>query len=266
MPMLVGTPIERLLREDQLRRAQKMEAIGTLAGGVAHDFNDLLTVMRANCALLMHDLTAESPTYDELSDIRDAVAHAALLTQQLLAFGRKQWIQPRHVDIATTIGSFTPMLCRLISSTIDLDTPSAHSLPTVFIDPGQVEQVAINLIVNARDAMPHGGTIGVECVALTLAAPLEAAGVTVPEGRWVQLTVHDTGVGIPTELLPRSFDPFFTTKDVRRGTGLGLGTVYGIVHKAGGRITVDSRVGSGTRVRMLFPSSSEEPVAALTLV
>ena len=254
------------LREDQLRQAHKMEAIGTLAGGVAHDFNNLLTVMRANCELLMDDLEPGAPTFDELSDIRAAVTRAASLTQQLLAFGRKQPIQPRHVDIATTVELLTPMLRRLIPSTITINAISEGSLPTVFIDPGQVEQVAINLIVNARDAMPHGGLIGVECAALALREPLATASVTVPVGQWVQLTVRDTGAGIEPALLPRIFDPFFTTKDVGKGTGLGLSTVFGIVNKSGGLIAVDSRVGIGTRVRVFFPASSAEEVEAMTPV
>jgi signal transduction histidine kinase len=242
------------LREGQLRQAQKMEAIGTLAGGIAHDFNNLLTVICANTELLLDDSSDESQRVVDLEEIHSAATRAAALTQQLLAFGRKQQVQQRPTNVGKTVAALTPMLRRLIPSSVEIDARCPDDLPNVRIDAGQLEQVVVNLVVNARDAMPAGGLLRVHVSTQQLEQSISDASVEVPAGRWVTLTVNDTGVGIDAGDIFRIFEPFYTTKEIGKGTGLGLATVFRIVHDAGGFIAVDSRVGRGTRMQLYLPA------------
>ena len=254
------------LREDQLRQSQKMEAIGVLAGGIAHDFNNLLTVVRANSEILLsgraHDDAARAP----LEDIQDAAARATTLTQQLLAFGRKQIVQPRYLQVGQSVESLAPMLRRLLPANISLETHAEAGVPTVLIDPGQMEQVMLNLVLNARDALPQGGSIVVRSATVHLAQSISSVTGEVPAGDWMLLTVQDTGVGILPEHLWRVFEPFFTTKPMGEGTGLGLATVFGIVRDAGGFVTVQSAPAAGSRFRVYLPISALDlaPAAVAT--
>ncbi len=242
------------VREAQLRQAQKMEAIGSLAGGIAHDFNNLLTVIRANTELLLDGMRGDDERVVDLQEIQSAATRAATLTQQLLAFGRKQQVQRRPVDAAATMLSLTPMLRRLIPSSVEMESRCPLNLPKVLMDAGQLEQVVVNLAVNARDAMPTGGHLRLHVSARELHAPTRDGGVEVSAGRWVTVTVQDTGEGIPPDAMARIFEPFFTTKEVGKGTGLGLATVFRIVEDAGGVIAVESRVGQGTRFCIYLPA------------
>ncbi len=254
------------VRESQLRQAQKMEAVGVLAGGIAHDFNNLLTVIRANCEMLMQRPGVVSPSEPLLAEMHVATTRAAELTSQLLAFGRKQVIQPRVVDAGAQIAVMAPMLSRLLPSNIEMITRCIADVPPVLIDPGQLEQVLLNLITNARDAMPDGGTVTVRTGFVNYASIPSDQGVEIAPGRWVVLSVRDQGVGIPADVLPRIFEPFFTTKPVGKGTGLGLSSAFGIVQEAHGHIAVETQAGKGTEFRIYMPAAlserSETPSAA----
>jgi signal transduction histidine kinase len=238
--------------EEQLRQSQKMEAVGRLAGGVAHDFNNLLTVIAGYTALLREDLGAgEQP---ELDEIQAAVKRASELTRQLLTFSRKQVWQPRILDVNGVVSGMEGMLRRLIGEDILLVTALAGELGRVKADPGQIEQVIMNLAVNARDAMPGGGKLVIETKPVHLEAGQLSA---LPAGRYVQLSVSDTGCGMNAETASRIFEPFFTTKEVGKGTGLGLSTALGIVAQSGGTITVESKIGVGTTFRAYLPWTAE---------
>jgi two-component system cell cycle sensor histidine kinase/response regulator CckA len=244
-------------REDQLRQAQKMEAIGQLAGGVAHDFNNLLTIINVHSDLLLQDLQNENPMRQDVEEISRAAARAASLTRQLLTFSRKQVVQPQVLDLARVVTGVEPMLRRLIGEDVDFETSSDDDVSPVLADEGELEQVLINLVVNARDAMPQGGRLS---VAVQNVAVNDAACVKHPSlrpGDYVQLTVQDSGMGMTTETMMRAFEPFFTTKERGRGTGLGLATVYGIVKQSGGTITVDSSPGEGTTFSVYLPVAAE---------
>jgi two-component system cell cycle sensor histidine kinase/response regulator CckA len=248
-------------REEQLRQAQKMEAIGLLTGGVAHDFNNILTVIQANAEVLAQDAQALGHATEELAEIQRAAERAARLTQQLLAFSRKQVLQPRVVDASRVASQLLPMLRRVIHPSIRIEAEFDESLPAIRCDRSQLEQVVLNLALNARDAMPTGGTLRVGTEPRVLTAPVATSHTVVEPGRWVCITVADTGIGIAPELLHRNFEPFFTTKAT--GTGLGLGTVYGIVRQSGGVITVESTLGDGTAFTVWLPAVEEraEPAA-----
>ena len=239
--------------EEQLRQSQKMEAVGRLAGGVAHDFNNLLTVIAGYTALLKEDLgEREQP---ELDEIQGAVTRAAELTRQLLTFSRKQVWQPQVLEINTVVSRMEAMLRRLIGEDITLVSVLAGDLGKVKADPGQIEQVIMNLAVNARDAMPRGGKLIIE----TKAVQVEGGQIaTLPAGRYTQLSVSDTGHGMSTETASRIFEPFFTTKEVGKGTGLGLSTALGIAEQSGGTLTVESKLGAGTVFRAYFSVTTEE--------
>jgi PAS domain S-box-containing protein len=244
----------RAAGEEKLRQAAKMEAIGHLAGGVAHDFNNLLTVITGYADVLADGLPADDPAAGIVAEIRAASARAADLTRQLLAFSRKQVLRPRPVRLGELVENLRKMLGRLIGEDVRLVTSTAPDLAVVRADPGQLEQVLVNLAVNARDAMPKGGTLSVEC---RNAEPQGA-------GRFVRLTVSDTGCGMADDVKARIFEPFFTTKGPGKGTGLGLATVFGIVQQSGGRIAVESRVGMGTTFRVdlpVDPAAAAEPAA-----
>ena len=232
--------------EEQLRQAQKMEAVGRLAGGVAHDFNNLLTAINGNAGLLLASMVPEDPLRVHAEDILHAGERAAALTRQLLTFSRKEVVAPRPVHLGHIIGDLQRMLRRLIGEDIDLVTQDAEELWTIRADPGQLEQVILNLTLNARDAMPQGGQ-------LTVATRNVAAAADDALGDCVELLVRDTGKGMDEATRAHLFEPFFTTKEAGRGTGLGLSTVYGIVAQSHGSIAVDSELGRGTEVRVRFP-------------
>ena len=238
--------------EQQLAQSQKMEAIGQLAGGVAHDFNNLLTVIVGCSELALEDFEPEDARRTNVVEVLAAARNATLLTQQLLAFSRRQVIQPRPLQLNDIVANMNGVLRRLIGAEIELTAVLARDLGQVHADQSQLEQVVLNLVVNARDAMPGGGVIRLETdeEALSEAAAVELG---VKPGRFVRLTVVDTGLGMSEETRLRLFEPFFTTKDAGKGTGLGLSTVYGIVRQNGGHIQVDSAPGQGTEFRVLLP-------------
>ena len=245
---------ERRQLEQQFRQAQKIEAIGRLAGGVAHDFNNLLSVIASYSGMMLADLEPDTPMRDDLHEIQRAVERGSALTTQLLAFSRKQVLQARVVDLAEVVAATETMLRRLIGEDIRVVFEAHERGLHVKADPGQLEQVLMNLAVNARDAMPAGGTLQVrvdEIVVHEEAARRLTGGAT---GTWVRLTVRDTGVGMDAETRQRIFEPFFTTKKPGQGTGLGLATVYGIVKQSGGFIWVESAPGSGATFTILLPS------------
>jgi PAS domain S-box-containing protein len=241
---------EGRLLEERYRQAQKMEAIGQLAGGIAHDFNNLLTAIHGYSILIAEELPAGSPLLDDLRQIRHSADRATSLTQQLLAFSRRQILDPRVLDLRESVKALEPLLRRLIGEDIDFTVVASSSLGRVKADPGQIEQVIMNLALNARDAMPRGGTLRI--------------GVADAPGSFVSLTVSDTGEGIDAVTQSRIFEPFFTTKEQGKGTGLGLSTVYGIVSQSGGTLSVDSEVGRGSTFTVCLPGveAAADPIAA----
>jgi len=234
--------------EAQLRQSQKMEAVGRLAGGVAHDFNNLLTVILGYVAMLRED-SAHAAAVAELEEIEQAALRAAALTQKLLAFSRKQILQPRIIDLNEVVTGMEELLRRLIGEDISLVTVRGSGLGRVKADPHQVEQVIMNLVVNARDAMPSGGCITIE----TRNTELDAGALQLQPGQYVLVSVADTGHGMDEKVAARIFEPFFTTKEAGKGTGLGLSTVYGIVEQSGGTVAVESAPGAGTTFRVYLP-------------
>ncbi len=248
---------ERKRLEAQFLQSQKMESVGQLAGGIAHDFNNLLNVINGTAFLVSEQLKADDPLRDDLREITRAADRAAAMTRQLLTMSRKQIMQPKVLDLRTLVADLQGMLRRLIGEDIELVVVPAKDPCNIRADPGQIQQVILNLAVNARDAMPTGGTLAMATEAVSVDAARGDSFPPVPPGRYVLLTVSDTGIGMDEATRARIFEPFFTTKEVGKGTGLGLSTVFGIVVESGGRIRVDSQMGSGTSFRIWFPQLDE---------
>ena len=252
--------------QEQLLQSQKMEAIGQLAGGIAHDFNNLILVMNGYSELLLDELRSDEKTRFKVEQIKQAGDRAAALTQKMLAFSRRQTTHPRPIDLTTVVSSITPMLSRLIGEPIHFVTKLAP-VGQVKADPMQIEQVIMNLALNARDAMPHGGTLSIETSNVELDHLYTGQHPGSQVGTYVQLTVRDTGIGMDAETKRRVFEPFFTTKEIGKGTGLGLSVVYGIIKQSGGYIEVTSEPQTGSRFTVYLPrlstavalSQSQEP-------
>ena len=258
-----GTDItERRTLEEQVQQAQKREAIGRLAAGVAHDFNNLLTVILGTAELLLADLAPDDPRRTDVAEIQQAGASGAALTRQLLAFSRKQIIEPTVLDLNAVVADMRGMLGRLIREKVTVVTDLRPELARVKADRGQIEQIVLNLAVNARDAMPDGGTLRIETANVELDEHYARAHVAVKPGPYVVLTVTDTGTGMTPEVQARLFEPFFTTKEIGKGTGLGLATVLGIVTRAGGSVNVYSEVGRGTSFKVYFPRADAAEIVA----
>jgi signal transduction histidine kinase len=244
---------EHALVEEQLRQAQKMEAIGQLAGGIAHDFNNVLTVINGWSGMLLDDPTASDLMREAAKQIYTAGQRASSLTRQLLYFSRKRPIEQVNIDLNRTIEEIGTMLRRLIGENIDLKLELAPHMPPVFADASMMEQVLVNLSVNARDAMPQGGRLSIQTKLVEITAQDLRGRSEAQQGRFVRLQVVDTGCGIARENLPRIFEPFFTTKEVGKGTGLGLATVFGIIKQHHGWLEVQSEIGVGTTIAVFLP-------------
>src|SRR5579872_5370355 len=253
---------ERVRLEEQFRQAQKMEAVGRLAAGVAHDFNNLLTVITGYSDLLLSTRDLKDSQRTALEEIRRSAERGGALTHQLLAFSRRQPMVSRTVRLNDLIIQIEKMLRRLIGEDIELVTIPAASQDTVTADPGRLEQVIMNLVVNARDAMPNGGKLTIETGNIQLNESYSAKQLGVPAGPHVTISITDTGVGMDAETQSHLFEPFFTTKGPGRGTGLGLATAYGIVRQSGGAIGVFSEVGQGTTARIYLPLVEEKQAVA----
>jgi two-component system cell cycle sensor histidine kinase/response regulator CckA len=263
---LIGTiqdVTDRVKLETKLRQSQKMDAVGQLAGGIAHDFNNVLTVIEGYSTLLLRARPADDPDRQHLDEIRDAARRASTLTRQLLAFSRQQVLQPRVIDLNATIGGVEMMLRRLIGEHIDFRTTLELEVDLVKADPGQIEQVLMNLVLNARDAMPRGGTLTIETANVVLDESYAQRHPVKTPGPHVMLAVSDTGTGIPPGELHRIFEPFYTTKEAGKGTGLGLATVHGIVEQSGGHVWVYSEVGRGSTFKVYLPRCETADATAL---
>ncbi|HYL20544.1 MAG TPA: ATP-binding protein, partial [Gemmatimonadales bacterium] len=255
---------ERRSLERQLLQAQKMEAVGRLAGGVAHDFNNVLTAILGYAGLLLDGLPTLSPLRPDLEEIRKAADRAAGLTRQLLAFSRKQVLEMRALDLNELVADMDKLLRRLLGEDIDVVTNLDRTLGAVRADAAQLEQVVVNLAVNSRDAMPEGGTLMIETRNADLDDSYAGEHVPVRPGRYVMLAVSDTGTGMSAETMSHVFEPFFTTKEAGKGTGLGLSTVYGIVKQSGGYVWCYSEPGHGTTFKVYLPRV-DEPIARLPI-
>ncbi|MEW6320833.1 MAG: ATP-binding protein [Acidobacteriota bacterium] len=249
---------ERRALQGQLLQSQKMDAIGKLAGGVAHDFNNLLTAILGYTSLILEESPKGSTIHTGASQVRRAAESAATLTQKLLAFSRRQVLQPQPVDLGALLLDLQGLLKRLLGETVDLSVTADAGVWPVVADPVQIEQVVINLAVNARDAMPTGGRLAIHVANAPLPEGEERRDHKVPKGDYVRVVVRDTGVGMDEATLARLFEPFFTTKPQGKGTGLGLSTVYGIVKQSGGYVNVDSAPGQGTTIQLLFPRAAAD--------
>ncbi len=259
--VLTGHDItESRLLEEQFRQAQKLEAVGRMASGIAHDFNNLITTMQGYLSLAVDELEAGSPVRSDLDEVRRATEHATLLTQQLLAFSRKEVVQPTVLQPNAVVAETMRLLQRVLGEDVRVDTILDPDLARVVADRTQLQQVMMNLVVNARDAMPGGGTLRVETRNVEITT--DDASAALPAGSYVLLSVGDTGHGMDEATRERIFEPFFTTKDVGKGTGLGLSTVYGIVARHEGHIRLDSEPGRGTTFEIHLPRATEQPAAA----
>ncbi|HUI84265.1 MAG TPA: ATP-binding protein [Candidatus Binatia bacterium] len=255
--------------EQQVRQVQKLEAVGRLAGGMAHDFNNILLVIKLSTEMMLSQITPDSPFSKSLLQISSAADRAAALTRQMLAFGRQQMMQARVINLNTVVSETTQMLRRIIGEDIQLVTNLAENVENSRLDPDQLAQVILNLAVNARDAMPNGGVLAIDTATVDLDDAYTREHPPVQPGRYVMLAVSDSGTGIEKSILPRIFDPFFTTKEVGKGTGLGLSIVYGIVKQSGGYIWVYSEPGHGTTFKLYFPATNaplEQPASRVDMV
>ena len=252
---LIEDRTERASLERQLRQAQKMDAIGQLAGGMAHDFNNLLTAIFGYCDLLLNDIPPTDPRRGDVEEVKKAATSAAALTDRLLAFSRKQIIEPKVLDLNTVVGDMGRLLQRVIGEDVEMELNLSRSLGRVKADPHQIGQVLMNLVVNARDAMPAGGKLTITTDNIVLDETYARMHLGVGVGRHVMLAVSDTGMGMSTEVQTRLFEPFFTTKPAGKGTGLGLASVYGIVKQSGGNIWVYSELGHGTTFKVYLPET-----------
>ena len=248
--------------EEQLRQAQKMEAVGQLAGGIAHDFNNTLSVVLGYADMLLGDLRSDDPMRGDVEEIRKAGVGASNLTRQLLAFSRRQVLQPTPLDLIRVVQGMEKMLRRLLGANVELTVAGAPGLWRAKADAGQIEQVVMNLAVNARDAMPGGGKLAIEAHNVELGDDYAREHLGVEPGAYVEIAVSDTGVGMDAPTQTRIFEPFFTTKEKGRGTGLGLSTVFGIVSQSGGHVLVSSEPGHGTTFKLYFPRTRDAPQTA----